>query len=501
MANKDYYKTLGVSKSASQAEIKRAYRKLAQKHHPDKGNGNEAKFKEISEAYSVVGDEAKRKQYDQFGFVPGSGGAGPGAGGRGPGGGAYNWQDYSNVNINFEDFGGFGDIFDTFFGGGRKSRTTSQRRGADIEATINIDLADVLSGSEKEITLNKWINCDRCKGEGAEPGFSVKTCPTCKGSGQISKATQTFFGTFAQNQICPECEGAGKIPEKKCTKCAGKGRIRESKRLLVKIPKGVDNGSVIKIVGEGEAAERGGKAGNLYLHVAIKGDNRFVRQGANLLTQINISFIDLATNIESEHSISIVTLPPVVLNKISSSTVTIYNNTDSAVDLSTYSLDVGTTTILSGTIPSFTSQDISLTVGTTSVGLLNNSFIVDSTTFEPLSIAIWQRQSDGLGPWTRINAPMSFDLQSRLSQSKITFTVSGLGTTLANMNYEILYTEGIIPRQIAGTILPHTIDSNGTASRDFFLGTCSSGSCTPASGIGSSFVVTFSGTTKTFILN
>jgi len=290
MANKDYYKTLGVSKSASQAEIKRAYRKLAQKHHPDKGNGNEAKFKEISEAYSVVGDEAKRKQYDQFGFVPGSGGAGPGAGGRGPGGGAYNWQDYSNVNINFEDFGGFGDIFDTFFGGGRKSRTTSQRRGADIEATINIDLADVLSGSEKEITLNKWINCDRCKGEGAEPGFSVKTCPTCKGSGQISKATQTFFGTFAQNQICPECEGAGKIPEKKCTKCAGKGRIRESKRLLVKIPKVVDNGSVIKIVGEGEAAERGGKAGNLYLHVAIKGDNRFVRQGANLLTQINISF-------------------------------------------------------------------------------------------------------------------------------------------------------------------------------------------------------------------
>jgi len=218
-------------------------------------------------------------------------------------------------------------------------------------------------------------------------------------------------------------------------------------------------------------------------------------------TQINISSIDLATNIESEHSISIVTLPPVVLNKISSSTVTIYNNTDSAVDLSTYSLDVGTTTILSGTIPSFTSQDISLTVGTTSVGLLNNSFIVDSTTFEPLSIAIWQRQSDGLGPWTRINAPMSFDLQSRLSQSKITFTVSGLGTTLANMNYEILYTEGIIPRQIAGTILPHTIDSNGTASRDFFLGTCSSGSCTPASGIGSSFVVTFSGTTKTFILN
>ena len=209
----------------------------------------------------------------------------------------------------------------------------------------------------------------------------------------------------------------------------------------------------------------------------------------------------MATNIESEHSISIVTLPPVVLNKISSSTVTIYNNTDSAVDLSTYSLDVGTTTILSGTIPSFTSQDISLTVGTTSVGLLNNSFIVDSTTFEPLSIAIWQRQSDGLGPWTRINAPMSFDLQSRLSQSKITFTVSGLGTTLANMNYEILYTEGIIPRQIAGTILPHTIDSNGTASRDFFLGTCSSGSCTPASGIGSSFVVTFSGTTKTFILN
>lgn len=192
-----------------------------------------------------------------------------------------------------------------------------------------------------------------------------------------------------------------------------------------------------------------------------------------------------------------------VLNKITSLIVTLYNNTDSAVDLSSYSLDVGTTTILSGTIPSFSYLDIPISVGTTQVGLLIGSTVVDFTTFETLGSSTWQRQSNGLGPWTRIDAPsvVSFDLQSRRSQSKVTFTASGLGDTSVSFDYSIDYTTSSGPQQIAGIIAPHTIDSNNTVSRDFFLGSCSTGVCSPAIDIGSSFLVTFVGESKTFILN
>lgn len=287
MNNKDYYKTLGLSKSATQAEIKRAYRKLAHEYHPDKGGDkkNEAKFKEVSEAYSVLGDESKRKQFDQFGFAPG-----PGSGGEG----ARNWQDYSNVNINFEDMGfsGFGDVFETFFGGGRSSSRGRQKRGADLQVKMIINLKEVLEGTEPEINLNKWTECSKCKGEGNETGSSLKTCSTCRGQGQISKATQTIFGTFSQAQICPECEGSGKVPEKKCFKCRGAGRIKETEHIHVKIPAGVSSGTIIKVKGKGEAAGRGGVAGDLYLNIFVKEDPVFVRDGINLLTEISIPFKD-----------------------------------------------------------------------------------------------------------------------------------------------------------------------------------------------------------------
>lgn len=204
---------------------------------------------------------------------------------------------------------------------------------------------------------------------------------------------------------------------------------------------------------------------------------------------------DLAQNSETPKTMSIVTLPPVVLNKITSSIVTLYNNTDSSIDLSTYVLDIGTTSILSGTIPSYNSLNISLTVGTTSVKLLNNSIIVDSTTFEPLGSSTWQRSSDGLGPWIMQNSPLSFDLASRLSESKISLSVFGLNSTVTNRDYEIIYTSDGVEKGFGGTLLPSII------SQDFFLGTCSTGTCLPSSNIGSSFVVTFSGITKTFILN
>jgi hypothetical protein len=202
-----------------------------------------------------------------------------------------------------------------------------------------------------------------------------------------------------------------------------------------------------------------------------------------------VSSTDMALNIEATHSISIVTLPPVVLNKITSSIITLYNNTDSSINLSTYIIDIGTTTILSGTIPSFSTLDIPVSVGTTQVGLLKDSAVVDFTTFEALGTATWQRQSNGLGPWVRINAPLSFDLQPRKLESKVTFTASGIGDTSIDLSYIINYND----QQIAGSIAPHTVDSIGTASRDFYLGTCSGDVCIPATmGIGSTITVKFS---------
>lgn len=216
-----------------------------------------------------------------------------------------------------------------------------------------------------------------------------------------------------------------------------------------------------------------------------------------------ISSTDLAGNIETTHSISVVTLPPVVLNKITSSKITLYNNTDSSVDLTDYSLDVGTTTILSGTIPAFGTRDFDISLNANKVILLNNLIEQDSTTFETLGSATWERQSNGLGPWVRLNAPVTVNLFSRLPQSKITMTISGLGETLSNMDYTINYSSNGLEQQIAGTIDPNTIDANGTVSRDFYLGTCSTGVCNSAAGIGSSFVVMFSTdpTPKIFNLN
>jgi len=218
-------------------------------------------------------------------------------------------------------------------------------------------------------------------------------------------------------------------------------------------------------------------------------------------TPENISSTDFAFNTENTHSISIVTLPPVVLNKISATSISLYNNTSSSIDLNGYTIDIGTTTVLSGVITAFSSLDIPLAVGDTKVSLLQDSVLVDSTTFESLGDATWTRQSNGLGPWVRLNAPLSFDLQNRLSQSKVTFTASGIGGTSTDLSYSILYFGNGSDQQISGNILPHTVDANGSVSRDFFLGTCSSGVCLPVLDLGSSFLVTFSGESKTIIFN
>ncbi len=289
MAEKrDYYEALGVSKNATTDELKKAYRKLALKYHPDKGGSkeDETKFKEINEAYSVLSDPEKRKAYDQFGHSNPYG--------AGNGGGNQQYQQYGgfdsqNINFDFSDLGGFGDIFETFFGGG-KTGGRGKKRGSDIEAEIRIDFIEAVFGVEKDFKLLKMNRCDRCQGEGSEPGSSIKTCPTCHGNGQVSTQARTVFGTFAQTAVCPECQGLGKIPDKKCSKCGGKGRIKEQVSVKVKIPAGIDNGQSIRLDGKGEAAERGGTAGDLYLHVSVNTDKRFERHGFNIHSETEVTF-------------------------------------------------------------------------------------------------------------------------------------------------------------------------------------------------------------------
>lgn len=287
MTKRDYYEILGIPKNASKEDIKKAYRKLALKYHPDKGGSkeDETKFKEINEAYSVLKDDKKKEAYDRFGH------AGPGAGQAG----GYDWSDFAkrgygtgDFNINFEDLGGFGDIFGDIFGGGGRSR--GPQKGADLETQVTIDFMEAVSGLEREIVLDKTNECSRCDGSGAEKGSKIKTCPTCGGSGKIKRARQTMFGTFAQVTNCNECGGAGKIPEKKCTKCSGAGRVRERKGIKIKIPAGIEDGQTIRLPGKGEAGPMGTPPGDLYLNVRVRPDERFEREEDNIKSGVEITF-------------------------------------------------------------------------------------------------------------------------------------------------------------------------------------------------------------------
>ncbi len=290
---KDYYEVLGVSKNASQDEIKKAYRKLAHKYHPDKGGGDEARFKEVNEAYQVLSDSQKRAQYDQFGHAGFSGQGGPGG---------FDYSGYSGQagGFDFSDIfsGGFSDIFDQFFTGQNQAKQ-SRPKGADLETTIEITLKEAAFGTEKFIDVYKKDTCSECKGTGVASGSKLVNCDKCQGTGQIKSQKRTILGVINQVIICPKCQGEGKIPEKPCSSCGGSGRVRKSKKLKVKIPGGVDTGSVIKLSGEGEAAPRGGIAGDLFINIIVKNDPVFKREGDNLIKEVDLSFSDaaLGTNI------------------------------------------------------------------------------------------------------------------------------------------------------------------------------------------------------------
>ncbi len=290
---RDYYEVLGVSKDADDAALKKAYRVLAKKYHPDANPGDkqaEAAFKEINEAYSVLSDPKKRAQYDQFGhaaFDPRMGG--------GSGGGFYegNAADFGDI---FGDIFGGGDIFGSFFGGGRGAQRAANApmRGANVHATVRLSFEEAIFGCKKKITIDYKEECETCKGSGAKPGTSPETCPTCKGQGKIVKTSRTAFGTMQNVQVCPNCHGSGKVVKEKCTSCNGTGYKRVRKSFEVSIPAGIDNGLSVRMPQGGEPGVNGGERGDLLVECIVSPHPIFKRQESNIFSTVPISFATAA---------------------------------------------------------------------------------------------------------------------------------------------------------------------------------------------------------------
>lgn len=287
-SKRDYYETLGIKKDASADEIKKAFRRAAIEHHPDRG-GDESKFKEINEAYEVLKDADKRKRYDQFGHA-GVGGAGSSGD---PFGGAYG--NAQNINFDFGDLG-LGDIFGSFFGGGGQ-RQQRPSRGRDVEANVEISFEQAVFGTEVELELNLQDNCSHCKGTTTEPGHEMITCDKCKGSGQVVTMTRTIFGNIQQATICPTCQGRGKVPEKVCSVCKGKGTQANKQTIELKVPAGIDDGATIRLREHGEAIANGPK-GDLYVNIRVKPHKHFTREGDLILSEETIAMVDAALGAE-----------------------------------------------------------------------------------------------------------------------------------------------------------------------------------------------------------
>jgi len=283
----DPYKILGVEKSATDDEIKKAYRKLALKYHPDRAGGkqNEEKFKEISKAYEILGDKQKRAQFDQFGS------AGEGFPGGGQGFGGFDFSNFQNVNFDFG--GGFGDIFDTFFGGGaqRAKKRQGPVRGNDIEIVLRLTFDEAVFGVTKEVEVTRHEACEHCEGMGNEPGSKMVTCETCKGTGQHVRIQRTPLGAIQTASTCEVCEGSGRIPEKKCRVCKGEGRVVKTQNIKIKIPAGIHDKAAIRLSGKGEAGLKGGSAGDLFAHISVSPSQEFEREGDDIKTEQRIHLL------------------------------------------------------------------------------------------------------------------------------------------------------------------------------------------------------------------
>lgn len=288
LSKRDYYEILGLDKNATEQEIKKAFRQLAKKYHPDLNPDNneaEQKFKEVNEAYEVLSDADKKARYDRFGHA----GVDGQSGGFGQG---------------FEGFGGFGDIFedifDMFGGGFTNNRKNSPRKGSDIKYRLDIEFEEAAFGTEKEVEFMRTENCSKCNGTGAEPGTNKTKCPKCNGTGEVKYAQSTPFGQIVRVGTCDRCNGVGEIIDKPCSKCSGTGKERKSRKINIKIPAGVDTGSVIPLRGEGESGEKGGPSGDLYIYINVKPHKIFKREGNDIYCEIPISFVEASLGSEIE---------------------------------------------------------------------------------------------------------------------------------------------------------------------------------------------------------
>ena len=303
MANKrDYYEVLGVDKNVSEEDLKKAYRKLAKKYHPDANPDNkkeaEEKFKEVSEAYETLSDPQKRRMYDQFG-PDGPQGFGGSAGG--PGGGYYSYtgsgfNGFSGFDGFESDFGDIGDIFSSFFGGGSgfgsrtRQRSSGPKKGRDLKYNLDVTFEEAYSGVKKEITIMREEECPTCHGTKAKPGTKTSTCAACHGSGRVTQTVSTILGQMQTTKTCPECGGEGTKIEEKCTDCKGKGTIRKTVKIKISIPAGIDNDQTIVLKGEGESGTKGGPKGDLYVVVTVRNHRIFKRQGNTVICEVPITF-------------------------------------------------------------------------------------------------------------------------------------------------------------------------------------------------------------------
>lgn len=283
-SKKDYYEVLGIDKKASRDDIKKAFHKLAHKYHPDKTNGDSEKFKEVSEAYSILSDDKKRAEYDSYGRNFGGNGGG--------GFGGFNAQDFDFSQ--FQDaftgggFGGFdfGEVFGDFFQGGARTR-----RGRDISIDLEVSFKESVFGTTRKVLLTKTAQCETCKGNGAEPGTTLETCKKCNGSGKIHETTNSFFGSISMTRPCAECHGAGQVPKQKCHTCRGEGVYKKQEEMEIMVPAGISGGEMIRLQGGGEAIAQGA-SGDLYVKIHVSADPRFKKEGSNLVTELSVKLSD-----------------------------------------------------------------------------------------------------------------------------------------------------------------------------------------------------------------
>ena len=285
MANKDFYEALGVARTDNEEEIRKAFRKKAMEFHPDrnKSEGAEEKFKEINEAYQVLSDPKKRAQYDRYGRAGVSSNGG-----------------HDRPFDGFDVFGGFGDIFDSFFGDVSGRREQQVQRGDDLQQRVVLDFNEAVFGTEREVEVTRQESCQRCSGAGSEPGTEVSSCATCRGSGQVRRSQRSVFGQFAQISSCPACRGSGKVIKTPCTTCRGTGVDRRKRKISVTIPAGVEAGMQVRLTGEGDVGRGGGPAGNLYVHLDVRDHKQFNREGNDLLYVLPVNLAEAALGVEKE---------------------------------------------------------------------------------------------------------------------------------------------------------------------------------------------------------